>query len=316
MIKNRFLRFLVNIPVSIITFIIFAMLSPDNGSLAFASLFSVLIWLLFTIQRDLIGFPNNKFMALIKNIFIIAMIAMSFLSLLIGVAMFFSAQNYGDALLDAIIVIAPAITFWLALFFSDADPTGLAKFTYLGTPAAALVSIVISLLVGIVGIVQTIAVIAFAVISIPVMILAFKKRWIEFESGYTPSKSYSYSYSNSNNTQNSPSSPSEAMHSIASKWSSSCQLTGKARFTYTISCSISGGSANFKINGNVFFSGINITSSDRQEAKYALEQELNFIKNNRILPSYSSAKSSLMSKGVNCSSIASVTVSRGNISSN
>ena len=322
MVENKFLRFLINIPVSIVAFIIFAMLSPENGFLAFAFLFSVLIWFLFTVQKELIGFPDSKIMALLKNIFIIAMIAMSFLSLIIGVALFFSNQGYEEnqkTIIDSVIVIAPAITFWLALFFSDTDPTGLAKFTYLGTPAVALVSLVISLLVGIVDIVQTIAVIVFAVGSIPVMIFAFKKRWIEFESGYTPSKPYNYSYSYSSSNDNKTSStptPSSAMQSIASKWSGSCPLDGGARFTYTISCTISGGAANFKISGNVFFSGINVTSSDVRDAQNSLQRELKFIANNRIIPSYQEKVKELVAKGVDCSSIASVRVSTGNITTN
>lgn len=70
MINNRFIRFLVNLAVMFALFLILGLF--DIQPFLYAFLFSLPIWFVFSIQKDLLGDPDSKFFVLIKNIFIIA----------------------------------------------------------------------------------------------------------------------------------------------------------------------------------------------------------------------------------------------------
>ncbi len=336
MITNRFLRALLFIPITIATFLIANVAFKDSEFLMFGTLFSALIWFTFILQKELMGYPSNGFLKLIKNILIVVMLAVGFLSIVIGIALYFSDSNGGDFLEAA--VVAPALTLGFALYISEEETTPLVKLSYLSVFAFTVVSAILSLLLSLSKVVSIIGVIAFAVGSIVFTVFAFKKDWISFGSVGSSRSSYSgYSYSGSSYSNSSSSSssssysksssssssssyskssyysdPIDAMDAIARKCSGSCQLTGMASFSYNVTCSVSGGTAKFTISGNVSFK-YGATQSDVNEAKSALQSELNFIANNRIEAYYEDEVSAMIDNGVDCSSVETLSIRTGNI---
>lgn len=329
MIKNRFLRILLFVPVSFITLMIAGELFPSSDFVMFGVFFSALIWFAFVLQRELMGSPSNGFLSLIKNIFIIAMLVVGFFSILVGLVTFFTEGNEeGSMALTSL--IAPALTLCLALYLSDEETTAIVKLSYLSVFAVTVVSVLLSMLLTTVSIVATIAAIVFAVGSVLVTVLAFKKwGWIEFESVSFTRSSYSrstYSGSSSSTTRSSSSSsstsrssssssyysnPRDAMNAVARKCGGKCALTAST-FYYNVTCTVSGGAAHFKINGTVT-SDYGATESDAKQAVDDLHRQIRNIQGD-IKYHYEKEGNAMVENGVDCSSIATLRISVGDIS--
>ena len=312
MIKNRFLRFLVTIVLGFVVIALAGTIDKSSGSpLAFAALFSSLTWGLFVFWRVLIGFPSNRLLGMIKNLFMVLLIGLAFIGLVVGIVFFY--QQDASRLMGAVVVSALA-TYICAVISADEDDNWCVDYAPFVLPIIIAGSALGGFLLNFTRPYSAIAMIVFGAAFIGVTVFGFKTDRLSFDlpSGSYKSSSYSKpttsSSSSSSSSQTYTPTVKDAMEFICKECSHLRWMPdSRSNFIPKITYKLEPGCVIFTVGGSARGAGIGRAAIE----KY-VQDDLKKVADD-IEKHYQAALAVLRNHGVSTSSVAAAKVMKGEI---
>ncbi|MBQ3063793.1 MAG: hypothetical protein IJC99_03210 [Clostridia bacterium] len=309
MIKNKFLRFLATLLSSILVIVIVSFIDKAPGSpFTAAMLFLFLMWPLFIFWRGVIGFPGSKPLRMIKNLFMVILIALALIGFIAGIVVYYQDYPEGAPKLAGAMLIATLATYVLGVFSAKDEDHFAFKFAPFVPPAIALVTALGAFLLSMIRPYAFIAMIVFGAGLIVATMYGFKNDYLGFN--LTGPSKYTYKPSTSYTPKKTTETPAEAMKSVCSKCEQTRQVSNQAKFFPKITCSFEGGNCVvFTIGGNIMTLRSNINRAVLDDAlKITLKNMAD-----EIEVHYQLALDRLRRNGTSTASVSTAKVMRGNI---